>query len=124
MDIFDKMYLSTYQYVKKFSHKHAKSCARRYVSLIQIGLLMSMGILFVKFSKQMNFIFLNDNSTWVIFILISLFIFFKNWMTYNRKKHAILNSNKIIIKNGVYSIFGLISYQVLIFTLSLIMCKA
>ena len=124
MNIFDKLYLSTFHHVKKRLPKKAKSYARRYVSFIQIGLMLLLGTFFLKFSNQLQFTLLDHTDTKIICIAMSLFIIFKNWMTYNGKKHVVLSSTKIKQSTGSYSIMALIGFQILTFLLFAILFKA
>ena len=58
MNLFDQFYISVYQIVKKYKPKLAAKLARLYVSLIQIGLFLLLGVFFMKFCEQMKLTFL------------------------------------------------------------------
>jgi hypothetical protein len=123
MNIFDKLYLSTSHHVKKRLPKKAKSYARRYVSLIQIGLMLLLGTFFLKFSNQLQFTLFDHTDTTIICIGASIFIIFKNLLTYNGKKHVVLSSTKIKQSTPPYSVIALMAFQILIFLLFIILLK-
>lgn len=123
MSFFDQLYLSVYLKTKASFPKKAKQFARRYVSILQIEILLLLGIFVFKFSKQMKLIIIDSNSFYILFVGITGFILFKNWMKYNGKKHNILWSNTSKRIPRPYSLLHLISFPILIFTLSAILLR-
>ena len=123
MNLFDQFYLSVYQIVKKHKTKLAAKAARLYVSLIQIGLFLLLGVFFMKFCEQMKLTFLPPPNAWLLFVGTSLFILFKNWMGYNGKKRSILFS-KTSKRTSQYSFFALLIFQFLVYGLTLVVSKA
>ena len=120
MNFFDRLYLSVFQEVKQYKPKLAARWARFYVSVFQIALCLFFGIFFMKFSKQMKLNILDDTSLWIVSLGITVFIFFKNWMSYNGKKRNILMSrNTKGLKR--YSAYTLIVFLLALFALSFIL---
>jgi len=66
---------------------------------------------------------LDDTSLWIVSLGIIVFIFFKNWMSYNGKKRNILISRNT---KGTkpYSAITLIVFILALFALSFILSKA
>ena len=123
MNFFDRLYLSVFHPVKQFKPKLAARWARLYVSFFQLALCLLFGIFFMKFSKQMKLNILDDTSLWIVSLGIIVFIFFKNWMSYNGKKRNILISRNT---KGTkpYSAITLIVFILALFALSFILSKA
>lgn len=123
MNFFDRLYLSVFHQVKQFKPKLAARWARLYVSFFQLTLCLLFGIFFMKFSKQMKLNILDDTSLWIVSLGIIVFIFFKNWMSYNGKKRNILISRNT---KGIkpYSAITLIVFILALFALSFILSKA
>ena len=123
MNLFDQFYISVYQIVKKYKPKLAAKAARFYVSLLQIGLFLLLGVFFMKFCDQMKLTFLTYPNAWLIFVGISLFIVFKNWMGYNGKKRSILFS-KASKRASQHSFFALVVLQFFVYGLIFVVSKA
>ena len=123
MNLFDQFYISVYQIVKKYKPKLAAKAARFYVSLLQIGLFLLLGVFFMKFCDQMKLTFLTYTNAWLIFVGISLFIVFKNWMGYSGKKRSILFS-KASKPAAKHSLLSLVVFQLLVYALTFIVSKA
>lgn len=123
MDFFDSLYLSVFQHIKQRKPKHAARWARLYVSLLQIALYLVLGVFFIKFAEQMKLNVLDDTSLWIVSIGVVGFILFKNWMTYNGKKRAVLVS-KNIKRTKTHSILVLILIPLAVFILAFILFKA
>lgn len=123
MNFFDRLYLSVFHQVKQFKPKLAARWARLYVSFFQLALCLLFGIFFMKFSKQMKLNILDDTSLWIVSLGITVFIFFKNWMSYNGKKRNILISRNTK-KSKQYSAYTLIVFLLALFALSFILSNA
>lgn len=123
MNLFDKLYLSVFNQVKHYKPKLAPRWALFYVSVFQLALCLFFGIFFMKFSKQMKLNILDDTSLWIVSLGITVFIFFKNWMSYNGKKRNILISRNTK-KSKQYSAYTLIVFLLALFALSFILSNS
>ena len=123
MNFFDRLYLYVFQQVKQYKPKLAARWALFYVSDFQLALCLFFGIFFMKFSKQMKLNILDDTSLWIVSLGITVFIFFKNWMSYNGKKRNILISRNTK-KSKQYSAYTLIVFLLALFALSFILSNA
>ena len=123
MNFFDRLYLSVFNQVKQYKPKLAARWARFYVSVFQLAMCLFFGIFFMKFSKQMKLNILDDTSLWIVSLGIIVFIFFKNWMSYNGKKRNILISRNTK-KSKQYSAYTLIVFLLALFALSFILSNA
>ena len=123
MNFFDKLYLSVFNQVKHYKPKLAPRWARFYVSVFQIALCLFFAVFFIKFSKQMKLNILDDTSLWIVSLGIIVFIFFKNWMSYNGKKRNILISRNTK-RLKPYSAYTLIVFLLALFALSFVLSRA
>ena len=123
MNLFDQFYISVYLKVKKYKPKLAARAARFYVSFLQIGLFLLLGVFFMKFCKQMKMNFLTTSDAWLLLVGITIFILFKNWMGYNGKKRSVLFS-KVSKRASQHSLLVLIIFQFLIYGLTFVVSKA
>jgi hypothetical protein len=77
----------------------------------------------MKFCEQMKLTFLTTPNAWLLFVGISLFIVFKNWMGYNGKKRSILFS-KASKRASQHSLLALVVFQFLVYGLTFVISKA
>ena len=73
--------------------------------------------------EQMKLTFLTPPNAWLLFVGISLFIVFKNWMGYNGKKRSILFS-KASKRASQHSFFTLVVLQFFVYGLTFVVSKA
>ena len=66
---------------------------------------------------------LDDTSLWIVSIGVVGFILFKNWMSYNGKKRAVLLS-KSIKRSKTHALMVLILIPLALFALAFILFKA
>ena len=120
MDFFDSLYLSVFQHIKQRKPKLAVRWSGLYVSIVQIALSLVLAVFFIKFTQQMKLNVLDDTSLSFVSIGIVGFILFKNWMSYNGKKRAVLMSKR----SKTHSILVLILIPISLFSLAFILSKA
>ena len=123
MNYFNQLYLTTFNRFKARFRQKANTIALFYVSIVQIAIILLLGIFFIKFLDQMKVIIMNGTNGWLLFIILSLFIHFKNWLSYSGRKRRILNAKLSNKKDLEYSLFVLISLPLGLLGLSLIMLK-
>ncbi len=107
MTIFDQFVLSIFNYYKARFKRKANAIAVFYISVLQIALLLVLGVFFAVFFKQMHVETMSSSKAWTIFIIVSLFVYFKNWMSYTGKKRNILNAKNTKRKSQQYSVLVL-----------------
>ncbi|MBP0902708.1 hypothetical protein ACFSKN_06790 [Mariniflexile gromovii] len=92
MNTFDTVFYSIFTYFKPKYKQKSNSIAMAYVSILQCALLLLLGVLFAKFFNQMNMTTMSKEKAWTLFVLVSGFVFFKNWMQYTGKKRMMINA--------------------------------
>ena len=123
MNYFNRLYLTTFNRFKARFRQKANTIALFYVSIVEIAIILLLGIFFIKFLYQMKVIIMNGTNGWLLFIILALFIHFKNWLSYSGRKRRILNAKLSIKKDLEYSLFVLISLPLGLLGLSLIMLE-
>lgn len=103
--MFDQLFFTVNTYYKISYTKKALSIAVFYISLLQISLLFLLGCFFAGFFKQMHVDTLSADNAWILFIITSIAIYFKNWMSYTGRSLMILKAQMNKKKQSDYSIF-------------------
>ena len=118
----DTFYISIFNYYKKNLGKKSLSIALLYINFLELAIVLALGAFFMAFANQMKMLVMSSTKFWVLFIIVAIFIIFKNWMRYNGKKRTILNAKLKGAKTSIYLlwilplgclIIGLILLQVL-----------
>ena len=94
MTVFDQFALSVFNHYKPKLKQKASSVTIFYISFLQISLLLLLGIFFGAFFKQMKLDTMSSEKAWTLFIIASIFIYFKNWMGFSGKKRNVLNAKR------------------------------
>jgi hypothetical protein len=123
MNYFNQLYLTVFNRFKASLKQKANTIALFYVSIVEIAIMLLLGTFFIKFLDQMKVVVMNGTNAWLLFIIASLFIHFKNWLNYSGRKRLILNAKLSKRKDLEYSLFILISLPFGLFGLSLMMLK-
>ena len=123
MNYFNRLYLTTFNRFKARFRQKANTIALFYVSIVEIAIILLLGIFFIKFLDQMKVIIMNGTNGWLLFMILALFIHFKNWLSYSGRKRRILNAKLSIKQDLEYSLFVLISLPLGLLGLSLIMLE-
>ncbi len=104
MTIFDKLFFSVFSQYKTRYKKKANTIALAYTSVLQITLLFLLGCFFAAFFSQMNYNAMSSEKAWIAFILLSIGVYFTNWLKYNGKTRKILNAKLNKKKTQQYNI--------------------
>lgn len=94
MTVFDQFALSVFNHYKPKLKQKASSVTIFYLSFLQISLLLLLGVFFGAFFKQMKLDTMSSEKAWTLFIIASIFIYFKNWMGFSGKKRNVLNAKR------------------------------
>ena len=105
MTLFDKFFFSVFKYYKDAQNKKANTIATVYISVLQSALILLFGVFFAGFFKQMNVNTLSQDKAITLFVLVCVFIFFKNWMQYAGRKRKVLNAKMLKSKSLGYNIW-------------------
>ena len=107
MSIFDSLFFNVFKYYKDAKSKKANQLATVYISILQCTILLLLGVFFAGFFNQMHMDTISQDKGWTLYILASIFLFFKNWIQYTGRKRSVLNAKMLKRKSRTYSIFML-----------------
>jgi hypothetical protein len=124
MNFFDQLYLTIFNRFKGRYKQKANTIALYYTSILQIALLFLGGVFFIKFLEQMKVVVMSSSNTWILFVLTSLILHFKNWVNYSGRKRRVLNAKLSNKKDLGYSMLILIALTIAITALSILFYKA
>lgn len=124
MSIFDTFFFNIFQYYKTKKSKKAIKIATFYVSFIQCSLLLLLGVFFAGFFRQMHVNTMSSSKAWTLFVLLSIIVFFKNWMQYSGKKRNLLNAKMLKKRKQTYNIWILWLLPIVVLGLSYILFQA
>lgn len=124
MNTFDTLFYNFFTFLKpKYKHKSA-DIAIVYISVLQCALLLLLGIFFAKFFNQMNMVTMSKEKAWTLFMLVSVFVFFKNWMQYTGKRRMMIHAKMNRKANTPPSIWLLLALPMGVFGLVYVLFKA
>jgi len=107
MSIFDSLFFNVFKYYKDTKSKKANQLATVYISILQCAILLLLGVFFAGFFNQMHMDTISQDKGWTLYILASIFLFFKNWIQYTGRKRSVLNAKMMKRRSRSYSIFML-----------------
>jgi hypothetical protein len=94
MTTFDLLFFNVFQHYKPTKKQKANTIALFYISTLQCSLILLSGIILTLFLNEMNTVTMSSNKAWALFVMVSIFVSFKNWIQYTGKKRRILNANR------------------------------
>lgn len=124
MTVFDQFTLSIFNYYKPILKRKAYALGIFYISFLQISLLLLLSAFFAAFFTQMRVSILSSGKAWTLFVMASIFIYFKNWMGYSGKKRTILNAKKAKQKVVMYNVWVLWMLPFLCLSLGMLLLNA
>ena len=124
MNFFDQLYLTVFNRFKGRYKQKANTIALFYTSVLQIALLFLGGVFFIKFLEQMKVIVKSSSNMSILFVMIAVFIYFRNWVNYSGRKRRVLNAKLSSKKDLGYSLLILMALPIAIIALSVLFYKA
>lgn len=121
MTLFDQFVLSLYNYYKHRFKRKASAIAVFYISFLQSSLILLLGVFFAAFFNQMKVETTSSSKAWTLFVIVAIFIYFKNWMQFNGKIRAILNAKRAKSKSKEYNIWVLWFFPIGCIILSIVL---
>ena len=111
MTLSDNLFYNIFSYYKPKLKQKAVSIAVAYITILQLSVILLLGVFFAGFFRQMNMVTMSASKAWTLFVLITVFIYFKNWMQYTGKRRMMINAkmNKKKSKStyNIYLLWGL-----------------
>ena len=92
MSLFDQLFFNVFNHYKVKYKRRANTLASLYVSILQISLIFLLGVFFAAFFRQMNVDTMSPDKAWVLFVITSILIYFKNWIQFSGRKRSVINA--------------------------------
>lgn len=124
MNAFDILFYNIFSYFKPKYKQKSNTIAIVYVSVFQCALLLLLGVFFAGFFSQMNVSTMSQEKAWIIFVLVSGFVCFKNWLIYTGKRRMMINTKMNKKKSAPYNIGLLFLLPVLVLGLAYVVSMA
>ena len=124
MTTFDILFYNIFSYYKSKYKQKANRIAVFYVTLLQSTLLLLLGVFFAEFFNQMNMETMSSSNAWTLYVLIVVFIQFKNWLQYTGKRRMMINAKMLRKKADTHNIYLLWSIPFVLIALTLIIYQA
>lgn len=124
MTTFDALFFHFFQYYKSKKSKKANSIATFYLTTLQCSLLLLLGVFFAGFFRQMHVSTMSAPKASTLFVLVCIFLYFKNWMQYGGRKRKVLNAKMLKKKKLSYNIWLLWLLPVAILGLAFVLFQA
>ena len=124
MNAFDTLFYNIFSYFKHTYKQKSNTIAIVYVSVLQCALLLLLGVFFAGFFSKMHVSTMSQEKAWIIFILVSGFVCFKNWMQYTGKRRMMINAKMNKKKLNTYNIWLLFLLPVLVLGLTYVLSMA
>jgi len=124
MTTFDSIFFSVFNHYKTKHKQKANTIAIVYLSLLQIALILVLGVFFSIFLEQMHVNTFSASKGWTLFIMTSIFIYFRNWIIYSGRKRKVLNAKTNKKKQTTYNIWLLWLLLIGCFILAIVLLNA
>ena len=95
MGTFQLLFLQVFRYYKKRKLKNANKIALLYVTWVQGLFLLLLAVVLSKFMRSMYIDVLSGTEAWILFAVILVMLFFRNWMVYTGRKQKVLVAKSI-----------------------------
>lgn len=124
MTTFDQLFFHFFQHYKTRKSKKANSIATFYITFLQSSLLLLLGVFFAGFFRQMHVDTMSASKAWTLFVLVVVFLYFKNWMQFGGRKRKVLNAKMLKKKKLSYNIWLLWLLPIVVLGLTYILFQA
>lgn len=103
----DQFYISVLNFYKGHLGRKSLPIALIYINLLELSIILLLSSFFLAFAKQIKLTTLSTTKFWTIFVLISVFIVFKNWMRFNGKRRNVLKAKIKAKSTSIYLLWSL-----------------
>jgi H+/Cl- antiporter ClcA len=103
----DNYYISILKYYKGKLGRRSLNLALFYINFLELSVLLLLGTFFMAFARQMKLMTMSSYKFWTLFLIVGVFVIFKNWMRFNGKKRNVLNAKFKSKPMSIYLIWTL-----------------
>jgi hypothetical protein len=123
MTVFDSLYLNVFNHFKKRFKSNTNLWSVIYITLLQISIIFLLGVFFSEFLNQMKVNTMSSEKAWSLFVVISIILYFLNWMSYTGKKRNIIKARTNRNNSLNYKLWVLLLLPISIIFLSILLLK-
>lgn len=123
MPLFDQFFFNIFNHYKTIYKRRANTIAVFYISFLQITILLLLGVFFGAFFNQLNVDTMSSNKAWTLFVIVSILIYFKNWIQSSGRKRSVINAKLSKNKSRQYNILLLWLLPICCIALSIILLQ-
>ncbi|WP_412987049.1 hypothetical protein [Pontimicrobium sp. IMCC45349] len=124
MTISDQLFFTVFNAYKDKLKRKSNTLAVFYILLFESSVILLLGVFFAKFFNQMKVTTMSSTKAWVLFGLVVVILYFKNWIKYSGKKRKVLNAKSLKVKTKTYSIWIVWLLPIGIIALALVLLNA
>lgn len=124
MTISDQLFFTVFNAYKDKLKRKSNTLAVFYIFLFESSVILLLGVFFAKFFNQMKVTTMSSTKAWVLFGLVVVILYFKNWIKYSGKKRKVLNAKSLKVKTKAYSIWIVWFLPIGIIALALVLLNA
>ncbi|APX99111.1 hypothetical protein [Lacinutrix venerupis] len=124
MTIFDQIFYFVFSKYKKQYKQKANNIALYYTSLLQITIAFLLGCFFAAFFSNMHVDAMSSDKAWILFVMLSIGIHFKNWITYNGNTRKVMNAKFNKKKSPKYNFSLLIALPFICIAMGLLLLQS
>lgn len=124
MTAFDTLFYNVFTFLKPRYKQKSNSIAIAYISILQCALVLLLGVFFTRFFNQMNMGTISKEKAWTLFVLVSLFVFFKNWMQFTGKRRMMIHAKMNKKAKNQYNVWLILLLPIGVLILALILFQA
>ena len=124
MTISDQLFFTVFNAYKDKLKRKSNTLAVFYIFLFESSVILLLGVFFAKFFNQMKVTTMTSTKAWVLFGLVVVILYFKNWIKYSGKKRKVLNAKSLKVKTKTYSIWIVWLLPIGIIALALVLLNA
>ena len=123
MSLFDQFYFNVFNYYKAKLKKRSITIAVLYITVLQLSIILLLGVFFAAFFRQMNVDTMKPDKAWVLFSIVSILIYFKNWIQFSGRKRSVMNAKLSKRKSKHFNIWLLWLLPICCIALSIILMQ-
>ncbi|WP_299250042.1 hypothetical protein [uncultured Lacinutrix sp.] len=124
MTVFDQIFHFVFSKYKERYKQKANTIALFYISVLQIALAFVLGCFFAAFLNKLHVDTMSSEKAWTLFVMLSIGIHFKNWISYNGNTRKVMNAKFNKKKSRKFNMSMLIALPFICLGMGLILLQA
>lgn len=121
MDFFDQSYILIREYYRPKYKQRANTFALWYVTILQVGLLLLLGVFLYFFLEEMRTVSVSEDKAWLFFWVFSIIIIVRNWLRYSGRQLKIRRAKNSLSYSPSFKIWQLLLLLIGLYCIPLLM---